>query len=225
MRTLLKRRFPRLFAFAKYGVLSRVRSARMEAVFEEIFRENRWQGIESRSGPGSTLAASRQVREALPSLLSELAVRTLLDAPCGDFHWMRHVELADVRYVGVDVVGALVDANERAFGSATRRFVRRDLVRERLPEADAILCRDGLVHLDLVDGARAIENFRRTGARHLFATTFPPVEENAPIATGEWRPLNLERPPFSLPPPIRLIPDGREESLAMGKRLGVFALR
>jgi hypothetical protein len=68
-----------------------------------------------------------------------------------------------------------------------------------------IFCRDCLVHLPLRDVARALENFRRSGAEYLLTTTFTTREVNPEIALGGWRPLNLRREPFDLPEPVREI--------------------
>ena len=54
---------------------------------------NGWQSPESKSGGSSTLSATAAIRAALPRLLSDLGVAVLIDAPCGDFNWMRHVDL------------------------------------------------------------------------------------------------------------------------------------
>src|SRR5262249_44319665 len=71
--------------------------------------------------------------------------------------------------------------------------------------ADLVLCRDGLVHLSAADIWRALRNFRRSGADYLLATTFIGDRVNVDIATGEWRPLNMQRPPFAFPAPAALI--------------------
>jgi SAM-dependent methyltransferase len=191
-------------------------------VFTTIYAENGWRCEESRSGPGSTWERTRHLVEVLPALLRELGARSLLDAPCGDFHWMSRVALADVAYVGVDIVPAMIEANRARFGTTGRRFEVADLVRDPLPRADAILCRECLVHLALADAMAALANFRRTGARWLIATTFPATETNGEVATGWWRPLNLERPPFALPPAARLVSERLPEW--PDKALGVWAL-
>jgi hypothetical protein len=35
-------------------------------------------------------------------------VKSLLDIPCGDFHWMRRVNLQGLSYVGADIVRELI---------------------------------------------------------------------------------------------------------------------
>ena len=60
-------------------------------VFESIMALNRWSGEESRSGPGSTLIYTYNLRRQLIEFLAQFPVKTIFDAPCGDFHWMREV--------------------------------------------------------------------------------------------------------------------------------------
>ena len=148
-------------------------------------------------------------RDEIPSLLRAFGVRTVLDAGCGDFNWMKEVHLPVERYIGVDIVPEIVEQNRRHHASATRAFAQLDVVRTPLPRADAIICRDCLVHFTLAEVCAVLENFRRSGAKYLLATTFPGVGLNQEIETGGWRPLNMEQAPFHLPPALRHIDERR----------------
>jgi hypothetical protein len=183
-------------------------------------------GDESLSGPGSSLAQTAELRERLPQLLEDLGVRSLLDAPCGDFHWMSRVRLGLDDYVGVDLLPELVERNQRRHGRPRRRFACLDIRRDPLPEATAILSRDCLVHLPFEDAFRALRNFKRSQSRYLLATTFPGREENRDTSRGEWRPLNLERAPFHFPKPLRVVNERCSEAAgAYGdKSLAVWRL-
>jgi len=103
------RRVPGLAAFWRATVAS-LRRARLRRLgraerFERIYRRNSLGGRVSRSGLGSDPEATVAVRAALPGLVRELGVRTLVDVPCGDFQWMRQVSLPGVeRYIGLDIV-------------------------------------------------------------------------------------------------------------------------
>ncbi|MDX1548814.1 MAG: class I SAM-dependent methyltransferase [Rhodothermales bacterium] len=183
------------------------RGTRLSAAetFRQIYRTNHWGGDDSVSGAGASRRQTRRIEQALPPLLDALGVRTLLDLPCGDFGWMRHVPLPGIAYIGADVVPELVAENQQRYGTATRRFVVLDLTADALPEADLLLCRDALVHLSFEAIFRAFANVRRSAIPYLLTTTFPACTVNEDIVTGDWRVLNLERPPFALPPPLRLL--------------------
>ena len=51
-------------------------------------------------------------------LLSRRRVRSILDAPCGDFYWMKEVALCDIDYIGADIVEEII-ARDRNVGDAS----------------------------------------------------------------------------------------------------------
>jgi len=175
------------------------------AVFGEIHRRKRWGNGESVSGPGSTRARGADFAADLIALLRRLDTRTLLDAPCGDFNWIAEAADSVERYIGVDVVPALIERNLREHLTPRRQFVLADISRDLLPTADAIFCRDALVHFSARDVWATLANFRRSGSRYLLTTTFVDRDRNREIRTGAWRPLNLEAAPFDFPAPIDLV--------------------
>jgi SAM-dependent methyltransferase len=194
----------------------------MRKAFEEIFRTSAWNYGESVSGPGSTLLQTETIREELPLLLEELAIRSILDAGCGDLNWMRELRVPLERYVGIDVVADLVRRNRRQYGSSARTFRVADITRDRLPRVDLVLCRDCLVHFSFADIFSALRNIQRSGSTYLLTTTFTRTQENADITTGSWRMLNWERPPFCFPRPLRIIDErltvenGRYDDKSLG---------
>ena len=67
--------------------------------FTQMYRKNGWFVCESASGPGSTLGATEPFRAMLPEIIRNLNVRSLLDAGCGDFNWMKEVDLRTIEYI------------------------------------------------------------------------------------------------------------------------------
>lgn len=191
----------------------------LPARFARMYETNLWDGTESRSGDGSSLTATAQVRVELPALLRKLGVRRLLDVPCGDFHWMAHVDLAAagvVAYVGGDLVAAIVEADNARFAAPNRTFLQVDLTTGPLPHvagvaADGVLCRDCLVHLSFANIARVLRVLRASGAGYLITTTFLDHQTNIDVIDGDWRPLNLERAPFAFPAPAAVLVEGCQE--------------
>src|SRR4051812_33353198 len=110
--------------------------------FTEVYHKNVWHGTESLSGTGSDLAQTARLRILLPALMKELASDSLIDAPCGDMHWIKDIawETLGISYTGVDIVPDLIQKNRDLFPA--RRFECLDLVTDVLPRANLIFCRD-----------------------------------------------------------------------------------
>ncbi|MFN0150492.1 MAG: class I SAM-dependent methyltransferase [bacterium] len=163
---------------------------------------------ESASGPGSALAATATIRQAIARIVRERNVSSVFDAACGDFNWMRHVDLGAASYEGADIVPRIVDAAARRYGGTRRRFRLLDVVNGPIPRVDLILCRDLFIHLKDEDVLAVLANFSSSGSTYLLAATSPMLAANRRIArAGAWRPINLCIAPFSLPRPIEQIPD------------------
>ena len=194
--------------------------------FASIHNTNLWGADTSVSGLGSEANATAALLRELPRLLRTLGVTTLLDAPCGDAGWITGLDLDGIRYVGVDIVADLIAKNaagRRALGT----FMVADITRDPLPLADAILCRDCLVHLSFGNIIAAVANFRRSGARWLITTTFPELESNNDCEDGDWRALNFETAPFAWPTAIERLNERCEEAGGgwRDKSLGIWELQ
>ena len=204
----------------------RDRLSSVEERFVRSYENNAWRSTETRSGKGSSLARTRSVRSALPQLVKRLGVESLLDIPCGDFHWMKAVELDLKSYIGADIVPSLIEANAERYGAANRTFVCLDIRCDDLPRADLVLCRDGLIHLSFADIERATRRLVASGSTYLLTTTFTALERNVDKETGRSHLLNLQATPFSWPPPVELLeenaPGGRRAALRKG--LGLWKL-
>ena len=172
--------------------------------FDYIFQNNLWGSEESRSGPGSTMIETRTLREDIVALLRGVDATSMLDIPCGDFHWLSQVDLG-VTYTGADIVPAIVESNRQKYTAPNRQFLCLDATTSAFPQVDLIFCRDCLVHLSYANVHKALDNFRVSGSRYLLMTHFSGLVENYDIADGDWRALNFTLAPFNLPAPIRLI--------------------
>jgi SAM-dependent methyltransferase len=198
----------------------------MEQIFREVYRQKIWGDGETVSGPGSGLIRTAAFREQIPQLLRELGASSLLDAGCGDFHWMKELQLPIKRYFGMDIVPELIIDNTQKYSNGKHVFRHGDITRDELPQVDLILCRDCLVHFSFEDLWAALRNFKRSQSRYLLTTTFIKFRENFDVETGGWRQLNLERHPFFFPPPKRLIDEKCLHSggIYVDKRLALWEL-
>ncbi len=176
----------------------------VEEVFNHIFETNHWAG-NSRSGVGSGDDQTAEIKRQLPGILKQLGVQSFLDVPCGDFNWLSEVGLPVSQYIGGDIVPALVEQNRLKFDRPDRQFLVLNLLADPLPNADLLFCRDCLVHLSNSDVLQAVANIKKRKITYLMTTTFPDSDENEDITTGDWRIVNLQKSPFSFPPPLLLL--------------------
>ncbi len=200
--------------------------AYMKQTFAPFYSENRWGDDESVSGPGSSLARTAKLRSELPVLLESIGARTLLDAPCGDFNWIKETQLGIELYTGMDIVPDLITQNQKLHANQQTRFAFGDLTRDKLPRVDVVLCRDCFIHFSYRHITKAIENFKRSGSTYLLTNSYPAWLKNENIRTGDFRHLNLALPPFNFPSPLKQIdekyPD--EQTQFFGKILGLWRL-
>lgn len=169
-------------------------------IFSEIYNNNAWNNQESRSGPGSTIQATKALVDQMPALFQIFNIKSILDLPCGDFNWMKTVPMPHIDYTGADVVKELVDNNKVSYPD--RKFLHLDLLTDRLPKVDLIVCRDCLVHFSNHAVRRALFNICLSKSKFLLTTNFTDHTTQDDIKIGQWRPLNLRSPLFGLPEPI-----------------------
>ena len=196
--------------------------------FSEVYEKNIFGGRVSRSGEGSDLVQTEIIRRELPRIVKEFSIQTFLDAPCGDWYWMKETNLGVERYIGVDIVEAMIERHKKSFGNPTRTFLCLNLAADSLPKADLIFSRDCLVHLRFEDALKIIANFKRSGAKYLLTTTFIDRTRNYDLVGMDsfWRPLNMRLAPFNFPEPLLIVNEGCTEEAGQyaDKSLGLWLL-
>lgn len=165
-------------------------------VFTDIYADGVWgEG----SGPGSASHETIAYRAFLQGFLQWNRVRSVVDLGCGDWQFSRFIDWSGVDYTGVDVVAPVIEANRARFGGEHVRFMLTDGGFEALPEADLLIAKDVLQHLD----TRRIQWFLAATERYprvLVTNTMDPAgRTNAVIQNGQFRPVDLRLKPFSIP--------------------------
>lgn len=140
-----------LKAFKKLCIFLFCRDNFTKNKFNKIHANNSWNSEESASGLGSELKNTTVIRSELPKLFKKLKVKIFLDAPCGDFNWMKKVNLSGIKYIGGDIVEALIANNTPKYANKNKQFKLLDITKDNLPKANLMLCRDCLVHLSYKD--------------------------------------------------------------------------
>ncbi|MCU0441480.1 MAG: class I SAM-dependent methyltransferase [Bacteroidia bacterium] len=176
-----------------------------EKVFTDIYNNNNWNNTESVSGHGSELKNTQAIIDKLPAFLKKYNVKSILDAPCGDFNWMKYVQFKDVKYTGGDIVQALVDLNNQRYGNPQISFIKLDIIQDPLPKVDLIFVRDCLVHFNDKNIKSFLLNLIQSDIKYLMTTNFPLTKHNYDITMGNFRLLNLQRQPYNLPKEVDVL--------------------
>ncbi len=181
----------------------------LKNIFNKIAEENHWGDADSLSGSGSNLVQTATIRQEIPKLLRQYHIKTMLDAPCGDFFWMRTIQ-AELdqqlqQYYGGDIVEKLIARNQKEFGSHKTAFLPLDITKHVAPTVDLIFTRDCLVHLSFENIYQVIRQYKHSKSKYLLTTTFTRQTPNKDIKDGDWRTLNLQLAPFFFPKPLLLI--------------------
>lgn len=171
--------------------------------FSEIYKNNFWSSSESVSGEGSEIVYTEPLRKWLISIIQTLKVKDFVDAPCGDFNWMKHVTSnVDINYIGLDIVDSLISKNKSEYVSSKLDFRVADICKDILPACDMIMVRDCLFHLSYEDINNFLHNLATTDYKYLLTTTHKVERDfkNSNIITGDFRIIDLFGEPFYFDP-------------------------
>ena len=179
-----------------------IETINIEEKFTKIFQGNHWGDTESKSGPGSTLSYTANIRNLLPKLFESFAITSIFDAPCGDFGWMKSIiEKSEIKYIGADIVKPLIDELNENNSSKNISFQHLDLTNSFYPSVDLMICRDCLFHLSYNDIKLILKNFIDSNSKyfltssHVNRTSF----SNTNINSGGFRLIDLFNAPFNFP--------------------------
>lgn len=170
-----------------------------ERAFTLIYERNLWGSDESGSGRGSSFSETARLREAFPRVIEEFQIKSIFDAPCGDFNWMRHIlETVNVDYLGVDIVESVIARNKEQFGTHRVRFAWSDIRKDAFPQADLWICRDCLFHMSYEHTFEVLAQFVKSEIPLALISTHKPNNDfsNRDIVTGDFRRTDLFSQPY-----------------------------
>ena len=181
---------------------------RQAAAWHQI-REQFEGHVETVNGPGSTYLATQEIRAAMPYIIDKYDIRSILDAPCGEWNWMQHVNLTGITYIGWDVDPVSIKRNRAKWPQHTWEHINLLNTTWSLPNVDLILCRDFFLHLPNRYINVVLRKFRNSGSDYLLTTNWPGADNKrvCDLEGGEddrpgyyCQPVDLDAEPFSLGP-------------------------
>ena len=186
-------------------------SGSIKEKFTDIYHKNKWKSNLTRSGTGSTPEQTKELIKLLPHLFQDFQITSIVDCPCGDFSWMRKIDLKEIEYVGYDIVKEIIEKNKSLYLSDSTSFDVLDVTEKSFKKRDLIFVRDLFVHFSYKDIFKALINIKKSNSNLILTTNFPEIKSNYDIATGQWRGINLLLPPFNFPDPIRIVHESNTE--------------
>lgn len=184
---------------------SKYKNLPMKQTFTEIFQSNEWGNEQSVSGQGSSLEQTQQAIDGINQLIQDYSITSILDIPCGDMNWMRHVNLHTINYLGGDIVDELIRKNNALYAGDNIHFKVMNLVEDSLEQVDLIIVRDCFVHFSYENILHAVQQIKKSKSIYLLCTNFSDAKINYDVVSGDWRPINLRLKPFCFPQPILII--------------------
>jgi hypothetical protein len=169
-------------------------------VFDEIYKTHYWG---NGSGSGSSPEATLPYREFLGRFLLENRIRSVVDLGCGDWQFSKLIDWSGIEYHGFDAAESVIERNGAAYGSDNVTFsVMKSY--DLIPAADLLIIKDVLQHLSNQEVIRIIQTLIPRFKLTLVTNCVPPIRTslhrssmfNQPIKTGDFRFLDLRRPPF-----------------------------
>ena len=181
--------------------------------FSNIYRKSIWGGKDkyegrSKSGSGSSLEVTSNLRLKLVDIIKRYNIKTFLDAPCGDMKWMEEILDYIENYIGVDIVNDIVEENKRKFiGFNNIKLKCVDLLQDDIDKADLIFCRDCIQHLSNLEAQLLINNMIKSGSKYLLISTHSNESNDNRYKEkySQAKALNLEKPPFNFPHPLEYL--------------------
>jgi Methyltransferase domain len=181
------------------------------AIFGNIY-ENRLWGVSSDrevhfySGIGSYDPSVIQYVSLVVDVIHRYDIRNVTEIGCGDFTVASQYVDKCKSYLGIEVVRALVEHNQRTYGTKAVSFLFADASRTKLPPCDLCIIRQVLQHLSNRDIMNILQNVT---AKYLLVTEHLPAahkvtsfnldkKPGADIRVPRGSGVFIDRPPFNL---------------------------
>ena len=198
----------------------------VEKRFSDIFNDNYWLDGESKSGSGSSLSTTKNIRTILPKIFDKFFIKKIFDAPCGDFNWMFHVlKNNKIDYLGADIVDNLIILNKKKYENNKIKFKKLDIRFDKLPKSDLMICRDCLSHFSYDDIYLFFNNFISSEIKYLLLTSHLNDKlkfKNKDIVTADFRLIDFFSEPFNFKKNYIYSFDDRENEIQNFKQMYLF---
>lgn len=190
-------------AVADPGATQPSTAASTEQVFSGIYEKATWgtnTDGKGNSGTGSTIDSTIVYTTYLQKFMKEHGIKSVVDAGCGDWEFSSAIDWTGIHYKGYDIVPSVIANDTKKYGKPTIEFFVGNILDPSLPAADLLVSKDVLQHLPNADVKAFLAQLPKY--KHVLLTNGTDwrtlTAENTDIALGDYRPLDLTRPPFDV---------------------------
>ena len=183
-----------------YFAINAVNQRRLTNTFNRIYAEGAWgKDVTGKgtSGWGSTLEITQEYRAYIEDFMKKHAIKSVVDAGCGDWSFSSAIDWDDASYLGIDIASDVIEAVRKKHEKGNIKFEVGDIT-DDLPAADLLISKDVLQHLSNELIHKFIKNNLRKGKYKWVILTNDRSSENRDIRTGDHRRIDLTAPPFEV---------------------------
>lgn len=184
--------------YPKYKELFEQPQTHME-IFTDIYKQELW-GKGKGSGAGSSAYITAEYREFLRKFIKDHKIKSICDFGCGDFQFMKLIDLQDIAYVGLDCVPSIIDNNNRLYSNSTTNFrLQKEEKKINANEFDLLIIKDVFIHWknqEIIDFLNELKNY---DFKYILITNQVDKDYNEDIhTTGEYHSVDLNKEPFNI---------------------------
>ena len=174
------------------------------AKFEQIYRENIWEGG---SGEGSRKHTTIEYRAYLESFLTTHKIKSVCDIGCGDWVVGSLIDWTGIEYYGMDCVDFLIEKHKNDNKDRPNlHFQTLDVCTniESLPKCDLYILKDVLQHLPNANIVKILDWLYKNGKYVLITNCHGQHYNGQDISIGDCRGLSGKYFPLNCYP-MRLV--------------------
>nr|QBK91601.1 MAG: methyltransferase domain protein [Pithovirus LCPAC302] len=167
--------------------------------FNNIYKNNTWG---NGSGWGSSYKYNRSYVNFLQKYLKQYKINSVLDIGCGDWQLAKRIEWSydnkKIKYIGADVSSYIIEKNKKKYGNENIRFIKFDVIQDKIPNVDLVIIKDVLQHLNNKSVKIVLKKLKRCKRVLVINDTNNMMFwNNSDIKTGDFRSIDINQSPFT----------------------------
>jgi hypothetical protein len=170
-------------------------SLKRKIKFETIYKNNVWTCNGVRSGHGSELNQTINIRNFLDKFIPDNSIKSVVDLGCGDLNWIKHTQAFSIDYTGIDIAGPLIEEHKSNY--TDKKFYNKDIIKDEIPECDLIIIHDVIFHIKIRDILFLFENIKHKFKYLLITSCNNIINEDNHENIYHFSKVNLEITPFN----------------------------